>query len=351
MIPPDFEVKVVNSIDAVGETAWNDLSMNQPFQSYRWYAFGEKVMTETGCRPTYIILGLDGKPVARGTFWLVPNEPLPIHGITKTILESILRSRPLFTCRSPLSGLSGLILPDPPLQKSALQTISRVAAEQAHMQHASFIVFDYMSREFYKDNDWPESAVGTIVGDPGTQMKIRWPDFDGYLQDLSTKSRKNYRRYDREAEECHLTIHRSFEPARLDEAGPLLQNVYNRYHESPNPWSMLMLKYFPMVGGTLLTVEAEGKLVGCELILGDCGSKFTTALGLDYNIKDLYFLLNYADIQCAIEDGTKILHWGSGAYDVKNKLGFELEYNNFAVFLGIGKTFDYLGRLAARWVD
>jgi hypothetical protein len=93
----------------------------------------------------------------------------------------------------------------------------------------------------------------------------------------------------------------------------------------------------------------DGKIAGCELMLGDGGWWIVTGLGLDYRIKNVYFVLGYADIQQAIERGARVLRWGSMTYEVKERLGFVKESNNHDVFAGRG-LFQRLGEhVAEKW--
>ena len=62
-----------------------------------------------------------------------------------------------------------------------------------------------------------------------------------------------------------------------------------------------------MVDAVWLTAERDGRIVGCELMLGDSDTWFVTGLGTDYDVKYVYFALGYADIRCAIERGARAL--------------------------------------------
>jgi predicted N-acyltransferase len=346
----DFEIQIVHGVEDVGKDAWDKLSTDRPFQSYQWYSFAEKVMKDSGCQPSYIILSTNGWPVARASFWLIPNEPLPIHGIARSVLGKAFQRWPLFICRSPFSGSSGLILPELPLMESALSSIAQVATEQARNFHASCVLFDFLEREVYEKYAWPAGALGLSVGDPGTKMDISWPEFDSYLRSMSPKSRKNYRQHCRNAENRKIRIQIYSEPPSLEDVEPLWRNVETKFHESRNPWNKYLLKHFPMVKGSFISAVENDKLVGCGLFLGDRQELVATGLGLDYNSKNIYSLLNYSAIRAAIEAKLRVLHWGSGAYEVKGKLGFKVENTNYVVYIGIGRVSKLLGRLVAWWM-
>jgi hypothetical protein len=133
----------------------------------------------------------------------------------------------------------------------------------------------------------------------------------------------------------------------LDEALVLIQNVYDRHNSPPNPLIKRILKNAHMVNATWLTAHTNGRMVGCELMLGEGDTRFLAALGLDYNLKYVYFKLGYEDIRCAIEEGVAVLRGGGGAYELKLPLGFQLERNTFAVFAGRGTLLQRLGRWMA----
>ena len=102
-----------------------------------------------------------------------------------------------------------------------------------------------------------------------------------------------------------------------------------------------------MVDAVWLAAEKEGKLVGCELMLGDRGTWLVTGLGLDPGARNVYFVLGYEDIQYAIEHGARTLRWGSETYDVKKRLGFEPEGYNNLIFASRWALLQSFGRWAA----
>jgi predicted N-acyltransferase len=334
----DFDIQIVHGVEEVGQAAWEKLGGGQPFASYRWYRFGEVVMDD--CMPVYIILSQKGGPIARATFWVIRNEPLPISWRpVRAVLQAVLRRWPMFACRSPLSNSSGLILPEPPLRGPVLEAIKQTAMEEAKKYKSSFLVFDFMEEEQTRWNEWTKLFVPYMITDPGTRMEIKWSNFDQYLGHLSQKARKHYRQYIREAEEVGIRITRHDHVPDIESALALVQDVEKRHGSTPSPWTRRMLKNAGLVGATWLTANVNDRLVGCELILADYDTQMVTALGLDRDFRHAYFLLGYADIQYAIEKRMHTLRWGSGAYEAKRQAGFELEKNNNIVFCGIHPLF------------
>ena len=102
-----------------------------------------------------------------------------------------------------------------------------------------------------------------------------------------------------------------------------------------------------MVDGTGLEVRIGKRLVGCGLIFEDNGAQMTTALGLAENEQYVYFLLVYASLEAAFEKHVRLLRWGTGAYEVKERLGFKLVQDNFVAFRGTNGLTNLISQLAA----
>ena len=127
----------------------------------------------------------------------------------------------------------------------------------------------------------------------------------------------------------------------------MIRNVERRHASSPNPWTRELLERVELVDGTWLEAYIGNKLVGCGLILEDQGAQMTTALGLAENEPYVYFLLIYASLENAFKKQVRLLRWGSGAYEVKQKLGFELEKDNYLTLSGTNRLATWISRLAA----
>ena len=103
-----------------------------------------------------------------------------------------------------------------------------------------------------------------------------------------------------------------------------------------------MMLYANMVESTWIMAEIDGKMVGCELMLGDGGIRFLTCLGLDYNASYIYFQMFYEEIRYAIEHNIQVLRAGSTAYEVKERMGFELDNSNSMRFAANNRSLNKL---------
>jgi hypothetical protein len=86
-----------------------------------------------------------------------------------------------------------------------------------------------------------------------------------------------------------------------------------------------------MIDGTWLEIRKEGTLVGCGAVVRDNKFQIATSLGLEDDVPGGYFLLLYAALEEAFKHNIRLVRFGSGAYDVKRRLGFHLEDTNHAM--------------------
>jgi len=339
----EFETQIVRSIAEVDQEAWNRLGEGQSFASSKWYQYAELVFE--GTLPIYIILSLDGEPVARGTCWLQREEQLPISSrLVRWGINELLRRRPLLVCRTPLVDVSGIILPEPPLQDVALRGITKALQHLAQQYRASFLLFDYLGNREIESVEWPPNYKVSSITSPGTYLSISWPDFDSYLMHLGAKKRRNYRKHIQFIESDGIKIKRYSEIPSLSDAISLIRNVERHHKSAPNPWATRMLENMAVVNATWIAAEQDNRLVAGCLVLQDGPFGVMTLLARDYDVKYAYFAVIYEAIRISIESGVQTLRGGSDGYEFKRRLGFKLDDNNQIVFTGFGQTLQWLGR-------
>jgi len=339
-----FDVKTFYNIRDVDATTWDQLGGQSPFQNHRWYTFGERVMAD--CPPIYLLVYDNNSLVARAAFWLVRNEPLPkMPTPVRLLVKTLLKRWPLLICRSPMANASGIIMENGMQSEAILDRISKAALAEAGKRNASIVLFDFLDNS--ETQGWPSNFVTLKMPSPGTILKNHWQSLEHYLADGDKKDRQHYKRSLREADKLgiRLTQHKSI--SDIDSALALIRKVEHRYSSSPNPWLSNMLENIEMIDGTWLEAHIDQKLVGCGLIVNDNNVQMTTALGLADNVPYVYFLLIYASLESAFMRKIELLRWGTGAYEVKQRLGFELEQNNNSVLAGTNQLTRFLSRIAA----
>ncbi|RJP52152.1 MAG: GNAT family N-acetyltransferase [Anaerolineaceae bacterium] len=332
-----ISIRIADSINQIDAGEWDGLSAGRPFQSHKWYRFGEQVMAD--CEPIHLLVYQDEKLVGRASLWVIYNEPLPQYaGRWRVILRAVLKKYPLLICRSPLSNLSGIVLSNSTKDRNAvLSTLIGKALEIGAQRKCSVLVLDYLPSGQYFS--LPGGFSVMKVSNPGTVMQIRWTNFDEYLAAGNKKDRQHYKRTLREAEKRNIRINRKSRADNVDDAIRLIREVEIRHGAQPNPWMRPMLLNMEMVGGSLLTADIDGRLAGCGLLLEDNNVQMATALGLAPQTPYVYLMLVYEGIRMALERGTASLRWGSGAYELKRQLGFEPEDNGVVAFAPIQPLF------------
>ncbi len=317
-----FSIQRARRAEEIGQPAWDAFSAGRPFASYRWTRFGEAVMQD--CDPTHVILNLDNQPAARATFWRVAAEPLPLPPLMRIPVAALLRRCPLVICRAPLANWTGMLLPeDASLRRAARDALLEEGLRLLEESRGSYLLFDFLDAP---DLDWPPDVTVATVSDAGTRLDIRWKTFDEFLASTDKRGRQHYKRVLRSAPELRLSHHETV--ADVGAALALIRQVERKFKAAPNRWMRGLLENAAQVGGVWQEVRQHGRLVACGMLLEDNGVMVATALGLAANVPNAYFLLVYAALEEAIERGARVLRFGSGAYEVKRRLGFELENNN-----------------------
>ena len=338
------DVKVVSTIHSIEPAVWDQLSAGRPFQSHRWYTFGERVMAD--CPPVYLLVYEENRLIARACLWLVRNEPLPpkFPAPLRAVVSALLRRWPLLICRSPMANTSGLILPDTAPGASTLPELTEAALGIGRQHGASLVLFDFLNES--EAQDWPSGFKTAKLPSSGTVMENRWQTMDEYLAHGNKRSRQHYKRSLREAEKLGIQLTRLTRATDVDTALTLIRNVERKHASPPNPWMRGLLENIEMANGSWLEAHIGDRLVGCGLIFEDNGAQMTTALGLAENESYVYFLLVYASLEAAFEKKVLWLRWGSGAYEVKKKFGFELERDNFVTICGTNRLTNLISQLA-----
>lgn len=324
-----LRVQAYKSIQEIDPEIWDQIAATRGFQSHRWYTFGERVMHD--CPPTYLIAWDGDKPIASAAFFKIKNEPLPLPKIARQFMSSILKRRPLLICRSPLADTSALLLPGEPLRDDAHSAIAQAAQDEFKEQRCSFLVFDFLLTEQLKYPSWPAGYESITVSEPGTYMPIIWDSFEEYLEAGDKKDRQHYKRSLKQAEENGLVLSKHKTVSDVDAAMELINDVSVWHGSAPNPWTRNMLENFSLADGTWLEIHKDQELVGCGAVLRDNKFQIATSLGLKDDVPGGYFFLLYSALQEAFEHKVRLVRFGSGAYDVKRRLGFHLEDTNHAM--------------------
>ena len=338
----EMSIRVVYGINEIDANIWDELSMGQPFQSHKWYQYGEKVLDD--CAPMYLLVYRGEVLIGRASFWLTRNEPLPqFAGIWQMPLKIILKRWPLLICRSPLSSMTGIVTTLEEDREEILRVISVEAIEQAYKLNCSALMFDFIPSA--DANTWMKGFSILKFPDVGTYMKNRWKDFDDYIATGDARNRKNYRRTMRESVKFEIDARHHVTEEEIEMLLPLVNHVDKLYGSMPNPWVKNMVRYMEMADGQLVTVIHDNKIIACSLMLEDRQVQLTTAFGRRTMQPFVYMMVVYKNLEVAFSRKVQAFRWGSGVYDIKKKLGFGLEDNGFVAFYPVQPFL----RIISRW--
>ena len=157
---------------------------------------------------------------------------------------------------------------------------------------------------------------------------MEWESFEAYLESGNKKDRQHYKKSIKEAEDNGLVLSKHRSVSDIEAALTLIKNVSIWHGSAPNPWMRGLLENFSMLDATWLELHKEGKLIGCGAVIRDNDFQLATGLGLEDDVPGGYFYLLYTALQEAFEHKVRLVRFGTGAYDVKRRLGFHLEDTN-----------------------
>src|SRR5262245_39932643 len=170
-----LHVKTFFSIKDIDALAWDRLSRERPFQSYSWYTFGERVLSD--CPPVYLLVYEEDNLVARASMWLIRNEPLPkMPRAAKWMIAALLRRWPLLICRSPLANTSGIIVEKNTQLEAIFAALTQAAIAQARQRKASIVLFDFLNEGEMKE--WRSDFATLKMPSAGTILRNRWQSLE-----------------------------------------------------------------------------------------------------------------------------------------------------------------------------
>jgi len=307
---------ITSSTEEIGETAWDALSAGRPFQSYKWYRFGETVMSNA--KPTHVILSECGQAVARASFWRIGNEPL-----TPGLAAAVLKRWPLLICRSPFSSTAGLILPNP--CDSALEEFTKIGRRLRRQERCCLLIFD--SLDAATAHAFPRTKYYRF-GNQGTVLDVHGYTFDQYMASLPRKKQRDIAHNLRKIAERGIVVTRHQTVDDLDEAESLYRALEARKGTVRNHWVRSMWTNMAMVNGTWMAArDTNGRLLASGTAYEDNGAQLELNMGHD-TTPYAYLAVLYESIRLGLENGVHSFYWGTSTYELKRRLGFTLFEND-----------------------
>jgi hypothetical protein len=300
----------VNSAEEIGEAAWNALSAGRPFQSYKWYRFGETVMANA--KPTYVTLSERGQAIARASFWRIGDEPLAPGWVA-----TFLKHWPLLICRSPLSSTPGLI--QTITCETTLEEFSKIGRRLRRQERCCLLIFD--SLDTATARAIPRTAH-YCFGNQGTILHMPGNSFDEYVGSLPRKKQRDIWHNLRKIEERGILVTRHQTVDDLDEAESLYRALEARKGTVRNHWVRSMWTNMAMVNGTWIAArDSTGRLLASGTAYEDNGAQLELNMGHD-TTPYAYLAVLYESIRLGLEHGVQSFYWGTSTYELKRRMGF-----------------------------
>jgi hypothetical protein len=235
----NFDALIVQRVADIDPKLWELSGQEHPFSSHQWYAFCEKVMPD--CSPVHILLFRDGITFARGSFWLMRKDVLPIDSLLgRRAAAWMMKHKPLMVCRSPIANMSGISLPVIG-RREALFALTQTAYQYAEKAGVSFVLYDYLSQQEVKPEVLPDGYGCMEIDGPGTALDIHWDSFEEFLSSLSKQAWKDYRRHSNQASKLGIRISIHSSVTDPGEAVDLIRRVEKHHGTMPNPWTEAIL--------------------------------------------------------------------------------------------------------------
>ncbi len=300
---------------------WNELGEEIPFGGERWISFVRHLMPDLGLLP--VLVYRDGQPISRFAATLSANPGVSIRQpLAQTLVTGAMKRFPLLTGYVPQMHYGGWNLPvgeEVPILRSIAAELER----QARKHHAPFVVFGYLSPA---QKDWmAQVGYPAIEMDPATFLEVTWKTFEDYEDSLHGGDRKSFRQDNNRAKRMGVAVGvEEFCSEHEQRLIALFDEVNTKYDTPPVPARLLeFAARLPKDECLLLVARIQGEIVGCGLVMMDRHMIAPMPIGVDQRFKNVYFQIMYAWIRYGIEHNARVICGGNGAYEVKQRLGFQ----------------------------
>ncbi len=160
---------------------------------------------------------------------------------------------------------------------------------------------------------------------PKCELKVRWSDFDGYMDALRSSYRYRFNKALKKGAPLKLRYLQS-----PDEFTPEMYKLYeNTYDKSRIRVEKLSFEFFKGEFFKIFVLEDEEAVRGFVQLLENGSELVFEFVGLDYSVNqiyDTYLCMLLGIVRYGIENGFKTIDFGQTADDTKLKLGCEYTY-------------------------
>jgi len=346
----ELHISVHKSINEIDESEWNSIvPAGKCFQKYRTLMFFEDGGL-IDCPPRYFCIRNDaGELLAHVTAYLIRTSLVIfskglVRGAVdwiRNIWPTFLRPRTLeFGC--PISPGNSFCSRD--INFSELhQLLVKAAKQEASKSNIKIVVFrDFYQHDLLVAKKLAKNGFIQIAMLPTTILRVRWRNFDDYLQDMRARYRAKVRRGLSIANRSDLSVRIS---SSFSEDSEQLADEWRNVHEHADEYSReeLTPQFYRGIGKAmhdecrLIEVLRGGNRVAHALVVFDGEILRWLFFGRSRPEErdGAYFLVIAAVIELAIQERLDIVEMGLTTYFPKTDFGAEMvPLWAFALFRG-----------------
>jgi predicted N-acyltransferase len=333
--------QVVDSITKVKKKEWDRLAGDNVVVSHGWLRTLEETYV-VDLKPRYF-LSHEGERLVGATvgYFSRPTEEVQtlddimFGRLRKAVSRLGCSFLPALLC-SPIRGQGNQLLVDRSLDRrecnlimaellDALEAIAR--SESLPLCFLSVPGEEVELRKLLK-----RRGYGEALAFPSFYLDVKWRSFDAYIADIRRVSKNMARNVTRE---INLNRRAGVRIERLDDIRAHSGRLYELADAHWFEYNRRRFPYTPAFfetvcehlgdGATIYAAFKESVLIGFLLLLRKDERAYALEVGIDRDLGErngTYFNLNYyTPLSDAIENGTKGIHFGCGARDVKLRRG------------------------------
>lgn len=335
---PVFDVEVGYSAAKFPEETWKTL-LKDDLEGYRLHLAFDSANVQ-GFKTGYLAVKKNQVIVCLAPFFITDyNLDTTVQGRLKPLLQKI-RERIPFLMRvkllcvgSPITDACKMTLhPDYPFDPAMMQALNAQLQKIAAKAGASVIAFkDVLARDLQKIGA-PLNALGysTLRNMPVAINQIAFDSMEAYFASLSYATRKDLRRKLKKRSQIEIREVQGM-PSNLDEIYQLYLETYER---SELKFEKLTSSFFEFVAGLMpehtrfVLYYLDGKLIAFNMLLHNGHTLMDKYIGMHQPVAaehNIYFLSWIYNIEMCLRDGITQFQSGQASYEVKKRLGAELE--------------------------
>ena len=336
------EVKVFGSIDDVGREPVDSMSQDgfftygyfktletsKPYNILLSYAAVYDANNVVAVAPCYVDLddpfsGFEGKFPFAGS----------VAGLASRLGFCLNR---LVVCYSPNSYHGKILVREGYDERTMLELVSKKIDDICKSQRILFSSFPFVSEsEGVLEDNLCRLGYLSFPSARTLCLDVIWSDFEGYLESLSYKTRKDVRREIKlcKGSEVSIVEEKNF-GGFSSTLSNLHSNLFSRYNpggETPyGPSFFSGLSEYARDKTRVLIARKDGSIIGFSLSLQHQSTLDVYLVGFDYSSRTstdfVYFNLAYYEpIRLAIAEGVKRIHFSINSEGLKLKRGCKVE--------------------------